>query len=289
MRSLLRLNDLSALEIEALAGRAVEMARDFEAEGLRPSLTGKRIGLVVDDGGWRNPAAIDLGMQLLGAHCTEIAASLSGKEVVADLARYFGNWFDLIAIRSPSLELITALAEAADVPIVNLRTRENHPCETLGDLSYIKSVRRSLDGLTVAAVAPAGNIIHSWAEAAQALPLTLIQIYPQAYWIDRRAYPSPNIECSAELSELGRADAIITDCWPDDADADSLQRFCITADSLDRTKRGCLFIPCPPVTRGEEVSADAMSHRKCVVYDAKAYLMHAQNAFIEAALLGAFQ
>ena len=94
VRSLLRVNDLSSLEIEALAGRAVEMAGDFASGDLRPSLKGKRIGLVVDDGGWRNTAALDLGTQLLGAHCTEIAASLSGKEAISDLARYFGNWFE---------------------------------------------------------------------------------------------------------------------------------------------------------------------------------------------------
>lgn len=45
-----------------------------------------------------------------------------------------------------------------------------------------------------------------------------------------------------------------------------------------------LFIPCPPVTRGQEVSADAMAAPACCVTEAKAYLLHPQNAVLEALL-----
>ncbi len=284
-RSLLTLQSLSATEINAIAERAIEMARDFEARQLAPSLQGKRIGLIVEERGWRNTTALDLGMQVLGAHCTHITASLSGAEAIVDLARYFENWFDLIAIRCPSLEKMSELAAATRLPILNLRTRQNHPCETLGDLCYVRQMRGSLENLTVAAVAPAGNILHSWAEAAEVLPLKLIQIYPQSRWIDRAAYAAPGIETTTDLSMAQDADILITDCWPDDASGLALETLQITARVLDSLKEDCLFIPCPPVTRGQEVSIDAMEHGKCRAYDAKAFLMHAQNAAIERALI----
>lgn len=284
-RSLLTLQSQTAAEINAVANRAIELARDFEERKPAQSLKGKRIGLIVEERGWRNTTALDLGMQVLGAHCTQITASLSGAESLEDLARYFENWFDLIAVRCPSLERMTALAAATRLPVLNLRTRQNHPCETLGDLCYIKQQRGSLENLTVAAVAPAGNILHSWAEAAEVLPLTLIQVYPQSHWIDRAAYPAPGIETTEDLSPARGADVLVTDCWPEDTSGLALEELRITADFLDGVQQDCLFIPCPPVTRGAEVSADAMAHVKCRSYEAKAFLMHAQNAVIERALL----
>jgi ornithine carbamoyltransferase len=138
-------------------------------------------------------------MRLLSATCVHVPASLSGKEEIEDLAKYLDNWFDLIAIRTPSLAKMTELADRASAPVINLRTRENHPCETLGDLSYVKARRKNLDNLVVAAVAPAANIIHSWAEASEALPLSLVQIYPREYWVSRANYPRSSIEQTEDM------------------------------------------------------------------------------------------
>ena len=60
----------------------------------------------------------------------------------------------------------------------------------------------------------------------------------------------------------------------------------VTADVLDRCRPDALFLPCPPVTRGEEVSADAMEHPTCRVVEAKAWLLHAQNALLVDGLAG---
>jgi ornithine carbamoyltransferase len=282
---LLRLNDLTSPNLHQLIDRAVEMEREFRAGTLRPTLAGKRIALIVDDGGWRNTTALDLGMRLLDATCVHVPATLGGKEAIGDLANYLDNWFDLIAIRTPNLSMMTELAERARCPIVNLRTRENHPCEILGDLSFAKARRKTLDDLVVAVVPPAANIIHSWAEASEALPLSLIQIYPRDYWISTASYPRSSIEQTEDRDALLRADIIVTDCWPKGGSKEALLQFQINARLLDQVKTGCVFIPCPPVTRGEEASLDAMNHRSCVSFDAKAFLLHAQNAFVEAALL----
>ncbi|MFW6291862.1 MAG: hypothetical protein ACOC7V_05985 [Spirochaetota bacterium] len=41
------------------------------------------------------------------------------------------------------------------------------------------------------------------------------------------------------------------------------------------------FLPCPPVTRGEEVTAVALDAPACRNYAAKEFLLHAQNALME--------
>jgi ornithine carbamoyltransferase len=251
------------------------------------TLLGKKVGLIADDGGWRNTTAVDLGVQTMGGTCVHIPVSPSGRELISDLARYLDNWFDLLAVRAPNFENLRELADAARAPVVNLRTRANHPCEILGDLSFILKRRGALDRLKVAAVAPAGNIIHSWGEAAKVLPITLIQVYASEYFMNTMLYPSESIKCTRDMSDLEDADVIITDCWPEESDEAALLPFQITAARLDETKAECIFLPCPPVSRGKEVSADAMDHAKCCVYEAKSFLLHGQNAVLEWALASA--
>jgi hypothetical protein len=43
-----------------------------------------------------------------------------------------------------------------------------------------------------------------------------------------------------------------------------------------------VFLPCPPVTRGEEVSAEAMMSPRCQNHAVKDSLLHVQNAIMEA-------
>lgn len=55
----------------------------------------------------------------------------------------------------------------------------------------------------------------------------------------------------------------------------------ITKECLDVMNQNAMFLPCPPVTRGEEVSGEAMESALCLNYRAKDYLLHSQNAIME--------
>ena len=74
---------------------------------------------------------------------------------------------------------------------------------------------------------------------------------------------------------------IVTDCWPGEAHNDQLWGYRISAALLDTCRRDAIFLPCPPVTRGQEVTADAMTHATYQSTAAKAFLLHAQNALLE--------
>lgn len=86
---------------------------------------------------------------------------------------------------------------------------------------------------------------------------------------------------SIDINELVDADIIVTDCWPLDAESEHLLDYQITPGLLDKLHPRADFVPCPPVSRGKEVSADAMMHPACRVIEAKAFLLHAQNAVLE--------
>jgi ornithine carbamoyltransferase len=42
-----------------------------------------------------------------------------------------------------------------------------------------------------------------------------------------------------------------------------------------------VFLPCPPVTRGQEVSYEVMKSPLCKNFEAKDNLLHIQNAIME--------
>jgi ornithine carbamoyltransferase len=279
-------SDLDADELEKLAHRAIALAELWSQRRMPQPLVGSRFGLIAELPGWRNPTALALGVQAMGGNCVSVTARLEGSETVEDLAEYMDNWFDLLAIRTPSLQRLTDFASTLKAPVMNLRTNDNHPCEVIGDLAYILSQRGSWDGLRVAIVGPKGNIAQSWVEAAEVLPIQLLQVSPpeMALTLEGRGR---NGSITQSLDAAKDVDVIITDCWPPNAtetDRAALLKQRIDAALLDACQPEVLFIPCPPVTRGEEVTADAMYHPRCVATPAKAFLMHAQNAFVEQAI-----
>jgi ornithine carbamoyltransferase len=138
-RDLLALSDLCGSDIMAIIERAQDMAALWKQRRMVQSLAGHRFALVVNDSGWRNTTAFDLGIQAMGGICTHAPLRWDTREDVADLAAYLDNWFDGIITRAPELTVIRSLANAARAPVINARTRQNHPCETLGDLAFLST------------------------------------------------------------------------------------------------------------------------------------------------------
>lgn len=280
-RDFLRFHDLPADAVVNILERADVLATMWSERRVPQALEGKRVALVVDDSGWRNTTAFDLGIQAMGGLCTHAPVSLSGREKIADLAGYLDNWFDMIVVRTRELAALDELAACANAPVINARTRSNHPCETLGDLAYVRRERGSLEGLKIVGVAPDANIFRSWVEASLCIPIEVVQLYPETWHLRDPALLNPRFRASVDMAELDDADVIITDCWPSDAAVEELEPYRISADILDRCKPGTMFIPCPPVARGQEVTDEAMSHSACRSREAKAFLLHAQNALME--------
>jgi ornithine carbamoyltransferase len=282
-RDFLSLRDHPAHDLLALVRRADELKRFWDERRTPPSLRDRRIALVVDDGGWRNTTAFDLGIQAMGGLCIHVPIE---RETTEDLGRYLDNWFDAVVVRTRSLSDLRELAAAMRSPVINARTRTNHPCEILGDLSFIWSQRHSLDGLKVAAVAGDDNILRSWVEAAAVLPIQVVQVFSKRWHLHDPTLLTSQFRANEDMRELADADVLVTDCWPEHSLAEDLLPFQITARILDNLRPEAAFIPCPPVARGQEVSEDAMRSPLCRAVEAKNFLLHAQNALLEWILAG---
>lgn len=280
-RNFLEFHDIPETGLRSIIARAGELAKAWDERVMPQSLEGKRVALIVDDGGWRNTTAFDLGIQAMGGICVHVPISFNTREETGDLAGYLGNWFDMLVIRTREFATLEAVAAASPVPVINARTRSNHPCETLGDLAYIKSRRGTIDRLKVVGVAADANILRSWVEASIVLPIEVVQVYPERWHVRDNALLNGRFRAGVDMGELLDADVVITDSWPGDVTADALAGYQIGTDVLDRLREDAIFLPCPPVTRGQEVTAEAMEHPLCRSRAAKAFLLHAQNALME--------
>lgn len=290
----LRVGDRSGSEIDRLLTRADEMRGAWMARMPPQWCAGRRVAFIWDGEGFRNRAAFELGVAEAGGIGVEIPGALGEREAIADLAGYLDNWFDAIVVRTPSFDGLNELAACAEAPVVNARTFHNHPCEILGDLAFVHHLRGTVNDLKVVFAGEATNLCRSWCEAAAVLDIEVVQACPEGYEVEPSwlASLSPTLParvsvCRALDEAIADADVVYTDCWPapdESHDRAEIARafgpLRVTAELLALAPRHALFLPCPPVTRGEEVSGEAMDDPRCRVIEAKAWLLHAQNALL---------
>jgi ornithine carbamoyltransferase len=287
----LRLCDRSGEQLEGVLRLAAAARADTTA--LHGSLPSSRIALIWDAPGFRTRVAFDLAVRDLGAQGVEVPIAFSGSEPLEDIAGYLSNWFDLIVVRTRHFHDLQRFASAARIPVVNALTEHNHPCEVLSDIASLASTR-DLRDLQVVFVGAATNLAHSWFEAATVLPISVTQVSPPGFEVDLEwwhglsAEPIGEVAVTHDLSaSLRTADVIYTDAWPERSARGSSTELAhvfgglqITTDLLDRSGPNTIFLPCPPVTRGQEVSAGAMAHPKCRVYEAKQWLLYGQESLL---------
>ena len=298
MPNLIALTDLSGGDIIRILDRADALADAWRQNRMPRTLGDKQVGLWFYGQGFRNRIAFEIGARAMGASVSYIPGELAVHEPLEDIGQYLDNWFSLLVVRARNHSELLCLSQNMNAPVINARTNFNHPCEILGDLQFIRKHRGSIDGLKVVFVGEVTNLCMSWFEAAVRLPVSVTQIAPEGCAADKELLSKLNAKAVGEVlvgDDMGpllqNTDLLYTDCWPragNPADTQKIRGlflpYQITARRLQSLKEGAVFLPCPPVTRGQEVSDDAMKSPICMNYEAKDYLLHSQNAVMEFAL-----
>ena len=297
MNSFLRVDDLSGDEILSVIDRANTLHDLWHENRMPKTLADKKIALWFYGQGFRNRVAFELGARSMGADVSFIPGDLGVHEPIEDIASYLNNWFSMFVIRCQSHAHLERVAAEARVPVINARTAFNHPCELIGDLQYISRKRESLDGLTVVFVGELTNLCMSWFEAARALPIRVTQIGPKEYLageslvrdLNAGAKGSIGVSSTLEGAITKDVDILYTDCWPRQDDKARVKElfmpYQITKRLVDGMNPKGFFMPCPPITRGEEISDDSLTAEQYCDYEAKEFLLHAQNAIMEHCLI----
>ncbi|MBF4459442.1 ornithine carbamoyltransferase [Pseudoclavibacter sp. VKM Ac-2867] len=271
MSSLLRLDDWSRPQVDEV----FSLADAYETDS-GPSFKGTAV-MFFPPSSLRTRVTFERGASLMGLQPIVFPSeTLDKPERLSDVAQYLALWADTLVVRHPDLSVLEELAATHAVPVVNAMTRENHPCEVLSDL-YALRARRDLDGLRYLFVGADGNIARGWQEAARALDLDLVQCCPANL-------ASPGSTHTEDLREAIRAaDVVLTDAVGQHGR--ELAPYRITGALLDTAPEGVDFLPCPPFTRGNEVSADAIEHSAFVGHRFKKPLLPVHQAIIAFCLL----
>ena len=287
------ITDLQQDDIHRILDRADTLRECWRTRRMPQSLADHRLAMWFYGNGFRNRMAFEIGARAMGADVSFVPGELGVHEPIEDIGHYLANWFSLLVIRAKRHAELLRVADQVSLPVINARTEHNHPCEIIGDLQYIRRERGSIEGLNVVFVGEVTNLCQSWFEAAARLPIRVTQVAPPGYELSASEVSRLNAQAEGQIrsshdlrAEVGRStDVIYTDCWPQTADATDIRRqflpYQIDGPLLKTMNQAGFFLPCPPVSRGREVSAEAMQSSLCKDYAAKDFLLHAQNAIME--------
>jgi ornithine carbamoyltransferase len=295
LKNLLLLLDISSDELLSILDRADYMEKMWKDNNMPQILKGRQVGLWFFGQGFRNRVAFEIGARAMGASVSYIPGEIGVHEPLEDVGHYLDKWFSILVIRAKNHSDLQKIAETTDAAVINARTNFNHPCEIIGDLQFIRKYRGGLDDLSLVFVGEVTNLCMSWFNAAVKLPISVTQVAPNGYELDNARLNALNknaagkITVSHELEPLlEKADVIYTDCWPgakSDEDSSVIKKsflqYQINANHLSKLHEKAVFLPCPPVTRGQEVSHNSMLSHFCKNHEAKQYLLHSQNAVLE--------
>jgi aspartate carbamoyltransferase catalytic subunit len=164
MRSVVSIADLTNDEIEEifeLADAAEELRRD------RPHI-GKIMATLFYEPSTRTRLSFESAMHRLGGSvisCSDMTSSSAAKgESVADTAKVVSSYADVLVVRHYWDGAAQAMAEHADVPVINAGDGSHeHPTQTLCDLYTLKKEKGDLRGLNVVLCGDLknGRTIHS--------------------------------------------------------------------------------------------------------------------------------
>ena len=287
-RDFLTGEELGAFELGKLLDRAAELKAGRGERLGAEELAGRSIALVFEKPSTRTRISFEVGVAELGAHPVVLRGDemqLSRGESVGDTARVLSRYVDAIVIRSGSHDVVTALAEAAEVPVINGLTPLHHPCQALADLLTMRERFGDLQGLRLAYVGDGNNVARSLGIAGELAGVEVVVAAPQGYQLEEGH--------GVKLTEDPRAaaagaDALYTDVWVSMGDEDEARRrradlapYQLDADLLAAAKDSAIVLHCLPAHPGEEITAEVLYGEHSAVWDQAENRLHAQKALLE--------
>jgi ornithine carbamoyltransferase len=303
-RDLLNFRDLSREEMVRIFALASTLKRKLKQGISHPLLIHKCLAMIFEKPSLRTRVTFEAGMVQLGGHAVFLGPNevqLGVRETPADCARSLSRWVDLITVRTFSQATLEEMAQYASVPVINALTDLSHPCQVLADCLTLIEHKGDLKGLKIAFVGDGNNMVHSWMEAAEKLPITFAVACPKGYEpnreIEQRARKNGaqiTVTQSVEEAVTG-ADAVYTDVWAsmgreEEAAARlrAFQGYQVNERVVAMAKKHAVVMHCLPAHRGQEIAHEVLEGPQCIAFDQAENRLHVQKA-VMVWLLRSFQ
>ena len=293
------LADWPADELWGLLDRAREL-KELDRGGQRPqTLQGRVLAMFFEKPSLRTHVTFEAGMTQLGGHAILLRPEQLGigtRESAADVARNLSRWLDGLVARTFSHDLVSDLAEAATIPVINGLTDLLHPCQVMADFQTVAE-RRSLKDSAIAYVGDGNNMANSLLLGSAVLGLELRLSTPASH-----RPPAPVRERADGLARASGArltwtedpgqavegaDFVYTDVWTSMGQEDEGERrreifapYQVNA-ALLRSAPEAFVLHCLPAHRGEEITDDVLDGERSIVFDQAENRLHAQKAILE--------
>lgn len=206
-RSLLSLMNHPPDAVRALLDQADALKAEPDWPG---ALEGRAVALIFEQPSTRTRVSFEVGVARLGGHPVVLAGrdmQLGRGETIEDTARVLSRFVDAIVIRTVDHATVVALAEHADVPVINALTHDHHPCQGLADVMTIRERFGEPAGLRAAYVGDGNNCCHSLMVAGALMGMEVVAGCPGGYLPD----PAVVERADAIAREQGGAVRVVTD------------------------------------------------------------------------------
>ncbi len=297
-RDLLSIRDISPDELDMLLRTALSMKRD----GSRPLLDGKTAALLFEKPSLRTRVSFEVGMKQLGGSAIYLSQSevgLGQREPIADVARVLSRYVSTIVARTYAQATLIELAAAADVPVVNALSDDEHPCQALADLLTIREQKGKLAGVRIAFIGDGNNVAASLAAAAALAGAEFVIASPPDYslseditdyartWAKRTGGAIETVT-NPEDAVKG-ADVVYTDVWTSMGQEserrqrlEAFQGYQVDEHLMSLAKPDAIFMHDLPAHRGEEITDAVLEGPQSVVFQQAENRLHAQKALLAA-------
>jgi len=258
---------------------------------------GQTLAMLFEKPSLRTRVTFEAGMTQLGGHAIYLEGKLGVRESASDIAKNLDRWVDGIMARTFDHETVIALADNADIPVVNGLSDKEHPCQALADFQTLLEHKGTLKGIKLAYVGDANNVANSLLLAAATLGTDFAIACPFNYqpnatiWVkalEKAAVSGAKLTLTHDpIEAVSGADAIYTDVWTSmGQEEESAKRekafadFQVNDALVAHAKSDAIVMHCLPAHRGQEISASVIDGPQSVVFDQAENRLHAQKAIL---------
>jgi ornithine carbamoyltransferase len=302
-RSFLSLADLTADEINAVLELAEELKRERAAGIRRDTHAGKTLALLFQKPSLRTRVSFDVAMHELGGDALYLGPDEVGvgkRESIADVATVLSRYVHGIMARVFGHDIVEALAEYGDVPVINGLSDLLHPCQVLADLMTVRERFGRFDGRTLVYVGDGNNVANSLMLGGAITGLNVTIVTPVGFEPDAavtsRAQELADgsgavIAVTNDLAAANGADVLYADVWASMGEEDIAAQkkqafvgFTVDADMVAAAAPDAIVLHCLPAHYGEEITEDVARGPQSAIWDEAENRLHAQKALLALAL-----
>ena len=300
-KHLLSMADLSPAEICSIVERARDIKRS--PDPAKP-LQGKTVALLFEKPSLRTRVSFEIAVANLGGNCIYLSPAevgVGGREAVSDVAQVLSRYVDCIVYRCFAHATLVELARYATVPVINALSDDEHPCQTLADLTTVLEQRGSLPGTTIAYIGDGNNVARSLGIGAASTGMHYRIASPEGYGLspaDERAIEARAAANGGSATFLrdpreavDGANVVYTDVWASMGQEDEaavrreiFMEYQVNPELMSHAAPDAVFMHDLPAHYGEEVPHGFLDGPQSVVFDQAENRLHAQQALLEAIL-----